>query len=129
MFKYELSDKNDNYINKYRMYELKYHCLQYHNFVKARRELYEEFHYGTGEFDDPTGFVASSLADLNRSIKEIEMASYYADKELQPYILRAVTDGLTYQQMFTRCHIPCCREVFYDRCRKFYRILSDMKGL
>lgn len=41
-----------------------------------------------------------------------------------PYIFMAVTEGKTYTQLQMTYAIPCGKDMFYDRYRKFYWLLS-----
>lgn len=41
-----------------------------------------------------------------------------------PYILRGVTEGLSYNALKMQYAIPCCREVYYNLYRRFFWLLS-----
>lgn len=40
------------------------------------------------------------------------------------YILRGVTEGLSYNALKMQYAIPCCREVYYNLYRRFFWLLS-----
>jgi len=44
---------------------------------------------------------------------------------LHRYILKAVTEGLSYTYLRTRMDIPCGKDMYYDRYRKFFWLLSQ----
>lgn len=54
----------------------------------------------------------------------IEECCYAASDEIGNYILKAVTEGLSYVNLQMMHGIPCSRDMFYDRYRKFFYILS-----
>ena len=51
-----------------------------------------------------------------------------ADEYLYEYIMKAVTEGLPYTYLQTVMDIPCSRDTYYDRYRKFFWLLSKMRG-
>ena len=75
-------------------------------------------------FSDPTGDTAIRRAKLFHQMKLVEQAAMDADPELADYILLAVTNGVTYEFLETRQDIPCCRQTYYDRYRRFFWCLS-----
>lgn len=127
----ELSTNNPYYLSKHRYYELKHFCLQYNDWIRIQRYLLGQCgsKEKEDEFSDPTGELASLLADYSRSIELVEKAAKTADSFLAPYILKNVTEGRSYINLRSKYELPCCRDVFYDRCRRFYYILSTMKGI
>ena len=54
-------------------------------------------------------------------------ADMAADPELYSYILKAVTEGTTFVVLKSLYGIPCERDMFYDRRRKFYWVLSGVR--
>lgn len=57
----------------------------------------------------------------------IEEAAKTADKDLYKYILKAITEGLSYTYMKTRMDIPCGKDMYYDRYRRFFWILDQVR--
>jgi hypothetical protein len=51
-----------------------------------------------------------------------------ADKDLYLYLLKAVTEGLSYTHLKTKLDIPCGKDMYYDRYRKFFWLLSEFRG-
>lgn len=47
-----------------------------------------------------------------------------ADEELYSYILKAVTEGLSYTYLKTALEMPCGRDAYYDRYRRFFWLLD-----
>lgn len=132
----EISAKNKYWINKHRHYELKHFCLQYNEWKKAYAACNEAIIFAS-EFDrmpssnipsDLTAKYAIKKAQYAEKIKLIERIAMEADDFLYPYILKAVTEGLAYTYLKTRLDIPCGKDMYYDRYRKFFWLLSEARG-
>lgn len=131
--KSELSPKNEFWLPKHRYYELKHYCLQYPEWKRAYTLLRYKDILPAGIHDsryqkfpeDKIGKTAAVLADLEKNIQTVERACRAAGKELYPWLLRAVTQGDTYVQLQTMHGIPCGRDMFYSRYRKFFWLLSQ----
>ena len=131
----EISERNKYYIDKHRYYELKHFCLQYNEWKKAYTSCGEAIifasRYEMMPVDsmpgDLTAKYAMKRAQYAERIKMIEQAAMEADDFLRPFILKAVTEGLSYPYLKTRLNIPCSRDMYYDRYRKFFWLLSEMR--
>lgn len=128
----ELSDKNPYYISKHRYYELKHFCLQYKEWesilskpISATARAVSEDYIYTGETADPTFRIAYERLEASRKVDVVRKAAMLADNYLANYILRSVTEGLSYTYLSTVLSIPCGKDMFYDRYRKFFWILSN----
>ena len=131
-----ISEKNKYYIDKHRHYELKHFCLQYPNWKKEYAEA-SRMGASTSTFDrmpssnipgDPTGSRAARLAKYIERIDLIEKTAKEADRYLYDYILKAVTEDLSYTYLKSRLEIPCGRDMYYDRYRKFFWLLSHARN-
>ena len=96
----ELSEKNPYWIEKHRYYELKHFCLQYPIWRKAYASL------------------NSFRTDM------IERVAEQTDQQLAPYILKAVTEGWSYDILKVRLGIPCCKDTYYELYRRFFWLLN-----
>lgn len=132
----ELSVKNKYWIDKHRYYELKHFCLQYKQWKKSYAAL-NELGITTTFLDrfpqsnvpaDLTATYAIRKAFYSEKIKMVEKAAMEADKDLYLYILKAVTEGLSYSYLKSKLEIPCGRDMYYDRYRKFFWLLSKAKN-
>lgn len=128
-----LSKKSKYYIEKHRYYELKHFCLQYPIWQKAYTAIdglikrpydLEKF---KPEVEDPTAWAAIARATYKNKMELVEQAAIAADSELYKYILVGVTEECTYEQIKARLEIPCSRETYYDRYRKFFWILNKTR--
>ena len=132
----QISEKNKYYIDKHRYYELKHFCLQYSEWKKAYTSCNESIIFAS-DFEqktssnvpsDITAKYAIKRAFYAGRIKIVEKAAMEADEFLYPYILKAVSEGLSYTYLKTKLDIPCGRDMYYDRYRKFFWLLSEARG-
>lgn len=132
----EISEKNKYYIDKHRYYELKHFCLQYKEWKKAYELCNESIIFASNIECMPSSNLPSDLtakyamkkAYYAERINIIEKAAMEADDYLYPYILKAVTEGLSYANLKTRLEIPCGKDMYYDRYRKFFWLLSNSRN-
>lgn len=130
----EISEKNKYWIDKHRHYELKHFCLQYPIWKKAYRDI--EIGASTSRFErepsgnipgDVTSRVAVDMAYYSERIKLIESAALETDESLYLYILKAVTEGLSFAHLKSKFGIPCGKDLYYDRYRRFFWLLSNSR--
>lgn len=132
MIRAKISEKNKYYIDKHRHYELKHFCLQYPSWKRAYAE-FDDTSISLSTIEsvptsnipgDPTAKRAVMKAHYSERIKLIEKIAIEADRYLHEYILKAVTEGLSYTHLKSRLGIPCSKDMYYDRYRKFFWLLS-----
>lgn len=128
----ELSPKNCYWIEKHRYYELKHFCLQYPIW---RRKYNSLISYPsswpqlvpptkTNVINDPvTKHIDERLFYANR-MEMLERVAKETDEELAHYILKAITEGISYDHMRARSDIPCCKDTYYELYRRFFWLLS-----
>ena len=131
----EISDKNKYWIDKHRYYELKHFCLQYPLWQKAlnsldgmRSRMGEKVILSSTGHSDPTLDTVIARSYFKDRIDLIRRAAKLTDPEIGDYILKAVTNGFSYDYMHTRLNMPCGRDTYYDRYRKFFWILNHERG-
>ena len=131
----ELSKKNKYHIPKHRYYELKHFCLQYNDWKKAYSEI-EYLRSSTydnaifrreDEISNPTYELAEQKLLYFEKMKVIEQTAIATDPELSSYILKAVTNEVTYVHLKSKLNIPCGRGTYYDRYRRFFWLLDKAK--
>ena len=130
-----ISEKNKYWIDKHRHYELKHFCLQYPNWKK----LYAKFddistplsmieRVPTSNIPgDPTAKRALMKTYYAERIELLEKVAFETDKCLHTYILKAVTEGLSFTYLKTIMDIPCGKDMYYDRYRRFFWLLSKTR--
>lgn len=133
----KISERNKYYIDKHRYYELKHFCLQYNEWKKEYincnnsiifASTIEKLSSTNGIPSDLTAKYAIKKAQYAEKIALIEKAAKEADEYLYDYILKAVTEGLSYPYLKSRLDIPCGKDMYYDRYRKFFWLLSEMRN-
>lgn len=130
-----ISERNKYWIDKHRHYELKHFCLQY-PIWKREYDLFDdglnassfERRYSTNTPSDPTSNLALKRAYYSEKIGLIERAAIETDDVLYNYILKAVTEGLSYTYLRNTLRIPCSKDLYYDRYRRFFWLLSRLRG-
>lgn len=114
---------------------MKYFCLQYRNW-KQQYSLIDGYdNKSLSICHEP---ISNTIADLTskavdlkisyfEKISMIESIARETDPDLSSYILKGVTEGLSYNNLKTKFDIPCSRDTYYDRYRKFFWLLNVYK--
>lgn len=130
----KLSEKNKYWLEKHRYYELKHFCLQYPIWRKACGGLIDlpstwasETKVSSGDTKDPTAKCAEARAYYLDRMALVEDSARAADEQLWSYILKAVTEELSYDHLRTKLNIPCCKDVYYELYRRFFWILDKAR--
>jgi hypothetical protein len=131
----ELSIKNKYWIDKHRHYELKHFCLQYPEWKRAYADFDDPSiplstieRISTSNLPgDPTAKRAVMKAHYQERMDLIEKAAMEADMYLHNYILRAVTENLSYTYLKSRLGMPCGKDMYYDRYRRFFWLLNQAR--
>lgn len=135
MIRAEVSQKNKYYIDKHRHYELKHFCLQYPSWKKAYAD-FDDTSISLSTIEnvptsnlpgDPTAKRAMMKVHYSERISLIEKVAKEADRYLHEYILKAVTENLSYTYLKSKLDIPCGKDLYYDRYRKFFWLLSESR--
>ncbi len=131
----ELSEKNHYWIEKHRYYELKHFCLQYPSWRRKYNSLivYPSswpslvLPTKTNVVNDPvTKNIDERLFYANR-MDMLEHVAQETDAELACYILKAITEGISYDHMRVSSSIPCCKDTYYELYRRFFWLLSEVR--
>ena len=76
---------------------------------------------------DPTAKRALLKDFYSERIKIIEKTALEADPCLHSYIIKGVSEGKSYTYLKTVLDIPCGKDMYYDRYRKFFWLLNDSR--
>lgn len=130
----ELSKKNKYWVDKNRYYELKYFCLQYPLWKRVYEDLdgvstssFEMVRTSDGMLRDYVALCAEERTLYLDRMCIVEKAARDADPYLASYILKAVTEGHSYTYLETVLEIPCSRDTYYDRYRRFFWLLDQAR--
>lgn len=122
--KYELSKHNFSFCYHY--------AMQYKEWKKEHSTLadsvkaisYDNVRSANTGTGDPTMEIASRRLYLESKMRIVEETSREADKFIWQYILKGVTnENMTYQKL-RDSGLPCGKNYYYDRRRRFYWLLS-----
>lgn len=129
----ELSKKNKWFIEKYRYLELKNFCRQFPIWEKAYQSLNalskkeNDIIQDTQGFEDKTAKTAIAMEFYSKRMDMIKDTCKEADPEIADYILIGVTKGVPYDIIQVNYDIPCSRDTYYDRYRKFFYLLNKAR--
>lgn len=130
----EISEKNPYWIDKHRFYELKHFCLQYPIWKKAyasidslARRQSDIFINRTNSISNPVQKCVEQRMYYAERIEMIEKAAKDASDEFSSYILKAVTEGYSYNYLKTVLNMPCCKETYYEVYRRFFWLLNKTR--
>lgn len=128
----EVSEKNPYHIGKHRMLELKHFCLQYEEWRQEYVKLSVLMSYGYGErrgsdISDRTSTIATKAAELNGKMTMVKKCSKEAGGDIWTWLFEAVVCGLSFSDLEGR-GIPCGRDYYYERYRKFFWMLDKERG-
>lgn len=119
-----ISRRNRYWISKHKYYELKHFCLQYPEWKTAYSKIASNPLMMKKIEEDPTATAGTIMADLYGRMRLIEECTKQADHCIGGYIFRGVTENLSFTYLKTVLGIPCERDMYYDRYRKFFYLLS-----
>lgn len=126
----ELSPRNQYWIERHRYYELKHFCMQYPNWKRDRAALSvlvkKPFPTLKNETQkgDPTAECAIKREFYSARIEMLERVAEQTDPILSDYILKGVTEGLSYEALRTKLRIPCGKDAYYEAYRRFFWLLD-----
>jgi hypothetical protein len=60
-------------------------------------------------------------------MKLVEQTALAADSELATYILKGVTEELSFNMLKSKLDIPCSKDTYYDRYRRFFWLLDEIR--
>lgn len=129
----KLSKKNKWWISTHSFYAAYHFAMKYGEWKDEYRNLenplsspgMDGMPHGNGGVSKPTEQAAVKKAELKNKMQLIEDTARETDEQLYNWIMKAVTtEGVTYIYLQNIMRIPCSRNTFYERRRKFYYLLS-----
>lgn len=77
---------------------------------------------------NPTERIAMIRSFYSDRMGMIEKTAKEADNELSEYIVIGVTENMSYDLLRVNYNIPCCKDIYYDRYRRFFWLLNKARG-
>lgn len=111
----------------------KYYALRYNDWLAEYNALKDsmgaivadDMPHAVNNISDPTERLAERRAVLSTKMQVIENTAKEASRELWKYIfIMVTTEGMTFDRLKAEHNVPCEKDMFYDRRRKFYYLLS-----
>lgn len=127
--KNELSEKSKYHLSKHRYLELKHFCLQYPEWKQRLKEITDirssdTMMPGSDQISNKTERIAIEKTMLKNKIELVEKTCMETDQVLWFYILQGVTEEATYTYLRNAMNIPCGKNMYYDRYRRFFWLLD-----
>lgn len=130
----ELSRKNKYFISKHRRLELVHFCLQYDEWDKALKMVkyypstdLDKVTPSNREVSDITAENAVRLEELKRNMRIVKDTCFETDIEICDWIFLGVTKGYSFTKLKTAYNLPCEKEMYYDRLKKFFYLLDKKR--
>lgn len=125
-------NKDKYEISKHRFLELYHFCMQYNDWKEELKSITSTVKSAqisgmpsSHNYQDQTSRLVERRARLREKCELIEQTAIEADPDIYPYILEGVTcDYASYNYLKLTKHIPCGKDMYYSRRRKFYYLLS-----
>lgn len=119
-------------ITKHAFYQAYHFALRYNEFKDILKHKTDTV--GSQKMDgmpkgnglgDATRDLAIVRQQAAENCEKIERTAIEADRDLHKYILKNVTEeGTSFEYLRNVMNIPCGKDTFYARRRKFYYLLS-----
>ena len=125
----KISKSNEYYISKHRYYELKHFCLQYNEWKKELGRLNWFGEKGGGRSSDvakPVEWMVERRNEYLKKMEMIEQAAIEADCDIYKYLLKGVTEGLSYGCLRAD-GLLCSKDYYYHQYRRFFYCLSRLR--
>ena len=122
----EISAKSPYWLPKHRYYELKHFCMQYPEWKRFYISA-DGWADNVQHAFDPTGETAVCRAYYGERLTMVEETVQEATQDicgLDRALLKAVTEGLSYETLRVRGGVPCCRDTWYILYRRFFWLLD-----
>lgn len=124
----KISKSNPYYISSEKYLELFHFCLQYDEWKEELNKISLLPSSPEGYLaDDPTGEIAVKRALLKNKIELVEQCAKETDKFIGGYILAAVTKRLSYNTLYSKYRIPCGKDYYFERYRRFFYLLAGRR--
>lgn len=128
----EISLKNPYWIDKHRYYELKHFCLQYPIWQERLKDLIKPgspnlSDIPVNDISDPTAKIAEIRLYFSDRIDMVRNCAWATDEWIAEYLIKAVTENLSFEKLRAQTGIPCCKDIYYTEYRKFFWLLSNAR--
>lgn len=127
----ELSKSNKYWISKHRRLELTHFCLQYPEWEKMVNDaiFYPKKGDGIigGNTPDITGNTAVKIYEIKKNMDMVKNVCFEADNTIYQWLFLGVTRGFSFNYLKLHYDIPCEKNMYYDRYKKFFYLLDKVR--
>lgn len=125
-------NQNKYGISKHKFLQVYHFCMQYNEWkdeLQYKADTVKSIEItgmpkGSGG-ENATEKLAIRRAELMKKCELIESTCREADPDIWRWLFKAVTnDGVSYTYLKECMNIPCGKDMYYDRRRKFYWLMS-----
>lgn len=117
-----ISENESRYVYDYAMMYNEWKML--YDALDSRRSIGSDGMPHGNNLSDPVEQDGIRREELCRKMEKIDKTLVEADPDLYPWLKIAVTNrGISYRSLVTQ-GMPCGPDMYYDRRRKFYYLLS-----
>lgn len=132
MPRYELSKDSKYYLPKETYLTVRHYCRQYPSWEAvlstdpdtSRAITYDVPRVQTSGDSDPASEIAIKRAEIARKKKLVDDAVREAAPEIERFLKLGVCYGMSEWDL-EGMGMPCGKDLYYDRMRKFYWILAN----
>ena len=129
-----ISRKNKYHISRHRYLELYHFCLQYNEWRAASITSYsigKSILYAAGKRTNQVSRPTEDLAVKNSQgelfMKLVKETCFEADGVIGKWLFVGVTEGASFNKLKLLYDLPCERDMYYDRYRKFFWLLDKKR--
>ena len=121
-------------ISKHKFLQVYHFCMQYNEWKDelayktstVKSSQITGMPRGSGGSGRPTEDLAIRRAQLAENVQLVEQTCMEADGDIYQWLLKAVTnEGVGYTYLKEYMEIPCGKDMYYDRRRKFYWLMAQ----
>lgn len=128
----ETTKANQYWVSKHRYYELLHWCRQYEEWVKNRCIILSDMPRPSTNVNNrikkQESYIEKAVEYLeryNKKISILENTAKEAAPDIYEYLILSVTRGRGYTYLKQGKDIPCSKNYFYDKYRKFFWLLDQ----
>lgn len=120
-------------LEHHRFMELKHFCMQYKEWKDILDSIdgYPRMKISGGEksknVSDPTVRTVERREEYVNKIEMVEQAAKMADERLAVYLIKAVTEGVSYYGLRVNYKMSACKQAYYEAYRRFFFVLDILR--
>lgn len=129
-----ISEKNKYYISKHRYLELRHFCLQYYEWERdvnsaifIQERPFRDVLRHSSDLPDKTSDLAIRNAQKSLYMRLVKDTCFETDKDIGKWLFIGVSKGESFDRLKMLYSLPCEKDMYYDRYRKFFWLLDKKR--